>query len=158
MGKEIERKFLIDTDTLGPLEGGSVIKQGYIETASKTVVRVRIRQDQAFLTLKGANNGAVRSEFEYAIPLTDANEILAELCNGPIVEKTRYLVPLGKHTWEIDVFHGDNKGLVVAEIELSCVDEGFDRPPWITQEVTDDARYYNSNLLAHPYKAWPKHT
>lgn len=154
MAKEIERKFLLDLEKLGPLEGGTVIKQGYIVTVDKTVVRARVAGGTAYLTLKGKNKGVTRSEFEYEIPVADAEAIITELCNGPVVEKTRYLVVHSGHTWEVDVFHGDNEGLVIAEIELQREDESFDLPDWVTTEVSGDAKYYNSNLLENPYKYW----
>ena len=154
MAKEIERKFLIDLNELGSLNNGIVIKQGYISTTSKTVVRIRVAGKHAFLTLKGENKGVIRTEFEYEIPIEDANEIISELCNGPIVEKIRYLIPYSGHTWEVDIFHGENDGLVVAEIELSSEDQGFERPPWVTTEVSGDPRYYNSSLLDNPFKSW----
>lgn len=154
MAQEIERKFLINQQLLGELPKGITIKQAYIPTADKTVVRIRISDDKAFLTLKGANKGLTRSEFEYPIPVTDAEAMIEELCTGPIIDKTRYLIPQGKHTWELDIFYGDNDGLVVAEIELESEDEAFDKPEWLGKEVTGDARYYNSCLLDNPYKHW----
>lgn len=154
MAKEIERKFLIDASTIGSLENGMSIKQGYISTTDKTVVRVRVAGNMAYLTLKGENKQLTRSEFEYGIPINDAEQIITELCNGPIVEKTRYLRIYEGHTWEIDVFHGDNDGLIVAEIELESEEEAFKKPSWIAIEVSNDARYYNSSLLDHPYKNW----
>lgn len=153
MGQEIERKFLIDTGKL-VLENGRAIKQGYIPTNSKTVVRARIKGSQAFLTLKGENKGATRSEFEYPIPVEDAEEIISLLCSGPTIYKTRYLVENADHTWEVDVFHGDNEGLVVAEVELESEDDLVEIPEWVTQEVTGDAKYYNSNLLDNPFSKW----
>lgn len=154
MAKEIERKFLVDLDRcpLPPL--GQAIKQGYIPTVGKTVVRIRLKGDAAFLTLKGANTGASRTEFEYAIPVVDAEDMLAEFCAGAKVEKVRYEIPVGTHLWEIDIFAGDNQGLCVAEVELQAEDEAVDLPPWIVREVTGDPRYYNSNLLTHPYCQW----
>ncbi len=154
MAKEIERKFLIDLDKIGSLENGTEIKQGYISTSDKTVVRARVAGEQAYLTLKGENKGVTRSEFEYEIPVNDANEIISELCNGPIVEKTRYLIYYSGHTWEVDIFHGENDGLVVAEIELSREEENFELPCWVTTEVSGDTRYYNSSLLSNPFKSW----
>lgn len=154
MPKEIERKFLIDLTKLEPLESGTLIKQGYIATADKTVVRARVAGDKAYLTLKGANKGVVRSEFEYEISVEDAQAIIAELCNGPVVEKIRYLVEHSGHTWEVDVFHGDNEGLIVAEIELESAEEAFELPLWVVNEVSGDPRYYNSSLLDHPFKNW----
>lgn len=154
MAKEIERKFLIDLDKVGPLENGAAIKQGYVPTRTKTAVRVRIKEHQAFLTLKGANKGATRSEFEYEVPLADAEAMLAELCEGPIIDKTRYLVKHAQHLWEVDVFYGDNLGLVVAEVEVGGEDERVELPEWVTHEVTGDVKYYNSSLLANPYRSW----
>ncbi|WP_339671267.1 CYTH domain-containing protein [Dasania marina] len=154
MAKEIERKFLIDLSKLTLSSKGIVIKQGYIPTATKTAVRVRVKGEQAFLTLKGENRGAVRSEFEYPISMSDAQAMLAELCQSPYIDKTRYEIPLGPHIWEVDVFHGDNQGLCVAEIELGAEDEAFAKPDWLGPEVTGDARYYNVSLVSLPYKLW----
>jgi len=154
MAKEIERKFLIDLDKLGPLESGSLIKQGYIPTTDNTAVRVRLTDQRAFLTLKGENDGVTRSEFEYEIPACDATQIIAELCSGLVVEKTRYLVEESGHTWEIDVFDGENTGLVVAEIELKSESEHFEIPSWVTREVSGEFKYYNSSLIKNPFKSW----
>lgn len=154
MAKEIERKFLIDQTKLGNLEDGAYIKQGYISTTDKTVVRVRVVSEKAYLTLKGENKGVVRTEFEYSIPHKDANEMISELCNGPIIEKTRYLLNYCEHTWEVDIFHGQNHGLVIAEIELTTENEKFELPPWLGEEVSGDAKYYNSNLLENPFNKW----
>ncbi len=154
MAKEIERKFLINQDVLGALDNGTSIKQGYISTKDKTVVRVRVSGNQAYLTLKGEATGVTRSEFEYEIPVTDAEQIIEELCNGPVVEKTRYLVTHCDHTWEVDIFHGENDGLVIAEIELGSEEEAFEIPDWVTREVSGEAKYYNSSLLANPFKNW----
>ena len=154
MALEIERKFLIDIEKLGTLENGYDIKQGYIQTKDKTTVRVRVKGNEAFLTIKGKNVGATRLEYEYFIPVIDANEMLQMLCAKPIIDKTRYLIEHKKHTWEIDIFHKENDGLVVAEVELESEDEMVELPDWIVNEVTDDARYYNSNLLEFPYSQW----
>jgi adenylate cyclase len=154
MAKEIERKFLINLEAIGPLPSGTVMQQGYIATADKTVVRIRVAGERAYLTLKGANKGVTRTEFEYEIPVDDAQAAIAELCSGPVVEKTRYLVDHAGHTWEVDIFHGDNAGLVVAEIELSHETEAFELPHWVTTEVSGDAKYYNSSLLDNPFKNW----
>jgi adenylate cyclase len=154
MAKEIERKFLIDLEKIGSLEDGTAIRQGYIATADKTVVRVRLAGGRAYLTLKGENVGVTRTEFEYEIPADDAQEIITVLCNGPVVEKTRYLIVNAGHTWEVDIFHGDNDGLVVAEIELASEDEVFELPHWVTKEVSGDINYYNSSLLENPFKNW----
>lgn len=117
-------------------------------------MRIRVTGRKAYLTLKGENKGVTRTEFEYEIPVVDAEQIISELCTGPVVEKTRYLITYVDHTWELDVFHGDNEGLMVAEIELSREDERFEIPNWLGAEVSDDARYYNSSLLDHPFKNW----
>jgi adenylate cyclase len=154
MGIEIERKFLIDTDKLPALQNGYTIKQGYIQTVDHTTVRVRIRNNEAFLTIKGKSVGASRLEFEYPIPLQDANNMLDNLCQTSVIDKTRYLVEYEEHVWEVDVFEGSNKGLVVAEVELDSEHEAFCLPSWVTQEVTDDIRYYNSNLVENPYCNW----
>ena len=151
MGKEIERKFLIDISEIESLGSGSQIKQGYISTTDNTAVRVRVAGAIAYLTLKGENKGATRSEFEYEIPLDDANEIIEELCSGPIIDKTRYLVEHGSHTWEVDVFHGENDGLIVAEVELESETEVVDLPNWVMGEVTGQVKYYNISLLDNPY-------
>ncbi|HFQ61048.1 MAG TPA: CYTH domain-containing protein [Epsilonproteobacteria bacterium] len=154
MGIEIERKFLIDTDKLPHLSNGYTIKQGYIQTVDHTTVRVRIRNQDSFLTIKGKSEGASRLEFEYPIPLQDANDMLDALCQSSLIEKTRYLVEHGGHTWEVDIFEGSNKGLVVAEVELESEEEAFTLPSWVTKEVTYDIRYFNSNLVENPYTNW----
>jgi adenylate cyclase len=154
MAKEIERKFLLDRTKLGSLDGGTLIKQGYIKTIDKTVVRARVAGNKAYITLKGENTGVTRTEFEYEIPLNDAQQIISELCNGLVVEKTRYLITHSGHTWEVDIFQGDNDGLVVAEIELESEQEKFELPHWITTEVSGDPKYYNSSLLDNPFKNW----
>jgi len=154
MGIEIERKFLIDRDKIGSLKNGYQIKQGYIQTVDHTTVRVRIRDKEAFLTIKGKSIGASRLEFEYPIPLQDANDMLNNLCHTSFIDKTRYLVKHEGHVWEIDIFEGPNKGLVVAEVELGSENETFSLPNWVTKEVTDDMRYFNSNLIENPYLTW----
>lgn len=154
MGVEIECKFLIDKTKLPTLKNGYAIKQGYIQTADHTAVRIRIRDKEAFLTIKGKCRGASRLEFEYPIPLSDAEEMLTNLCQSSLIEKTRYLVEHEGHTWEIDVFDGSNKGLIVAEIELESEDEDFSLPEWVSEEVTQDTRYFNSNLIERPYTHW----
>jgi len=158
MAVEIERKFLVNRASLVLPDNGVSIKQGYLPLASgtKTVVRVRIKGERAYLTVKGANTGASRAEFEYPIPLADADEMLATLCDKPLVEKTRYELMVEGHRWELDVFTGDNAGLLVAEIELSAETESFVLPPWVGEEVTGEPRYYNSSLLSLPYKLWPE--
>jgi adenylate cyclase len=154
MAKEIERKFLVHPDRLPALSDGITIQQGYLPLQGKTVVRARLKGNKAFLTLKGANNGISRSEFEYQIPVDDARQIITELCSGPCIEKTRYEIKIGKHLWEIDVFAGDNAGLIVAEVELNDEAEYVELPAWVAEEVTGQARYYNSNLLNKPFSQW----
>ena len=152
MAKEIERKFLVDTTKLKP-GPGVTFRQGYLSSVKERVVRVRTAGDKAFLTIKGITKGTTRLEFEYPIPLADANALL-ELCEKPLVEKTRYKEPAGAFIWEIDVFHGDNDGLVVAEIELPDESAKFDLPAWAGAEVSSDPRYFNSNLALNPFKNW----
>ncbi|MDD2886371.1 MAG: CYTH domain-containing protein [Aliarcobacter sp.] len=154
MALEIERKYLVDLEKLGTLENGTRIKQGYLSTNKDAVVRVRVKNDKAYLTIKGSNIGVTRLEFEYEIPLIEANEMLDKLCQKPVIDKTRYLIDFENHTWELDIFYGENEGLVVVEVELSSEDETIVLPSWVKEEVTSDARYYNSNLMKHPYKDW----
>ena len=156
MALEIERKYLIDLEKIGILENGIRIKQGYLSTDKNAVVRVRIKNDKSYLTIKGSNCGIARLEFEYEIPLDEANEMIEKLCQKPVIDKTRYIINHENHTWEVDVFYGDNDGLVVAEVELSSEDEAINLPLWIKEEVSHDDRYYNSNLMKHPYKDWIK--
>ena len=154
MALEIERKYLIDLGKIGTLENGIRIKQGYLSTDKNAVVRVRVKNDKAYLTIKGANNGISRLEFEYEIPFDEANEMLDNLCKKPVIDKTRYIIKHDIHIWEIDVFYGDNEGLVVAEVELKDENEKINLPSWIKEEVTSDNRYFNSNLMKYPYKDW----
>lgn len=156
MALEIERKYLVDLEKLGTLKNGTRIKQGYLSTNKDAVVRVRVKNDKAYLTIKGSNIGVTRLEFEYEIPLIEANEMLDKLCQKPVIDKTRYLIDYENHTWELDIFYGDNEGLVVVEVELSSEDETIILPSWVKEEVTSDARYYNSNLMKHPFKDWQK--
>ncbi len=141
---EIERKFLLADGDRPRLAEGARYCQGYLSRGEVTV-RVRRAADQAFLTVKGRPRGIVRPEFEYGIPVEDA-EALLSLCKRPLIEKTRYCVPFGGHVWFVDVFGGGNSGLVLAEIELDHADESFERPPWLGREVTHDRRYSNSAL------------
>lgn len=156
MALEIERKYLVDLEKLGTLENGTRIKQGYLSTNKEAVVRVRVKNDKAYLTIKGSNIGVTRLEFEYEIPLDEANEMLDKLCQKPVIDKTRYLINHENHIWELDIFYGENEGLVVVEVELSSEDETIILPSWVKEEVTTDARYYNSNLMKHPFKDWQK--
>jgi adenylate cyclase len=156
MAKEIERKFIVDINKWHPEDAGSRIRQGYLPTSGKTAARVRITGDLAWLTIKGENKGAVRSEFEYPIPVVDAQQMMDELCVRPFIEKTRYLVSYSGVTWEVDVFEGKNTGLVIAEIELASENQKIDLPPWVLAEVTHDPKYYNANLIKYPFKDWPE--
>jgi adenylate cyclase len=153
MGREIERKFLVQGGDWKRGADAVAMRQGYLSTDPERVVRVRIEGERAALTVKGKSSGAVRGEWEYAIPKADAEELLA-LCLRPLIEKTRHRVRHAGMLWEVDEFHGDNAGLVVAEIELETEEQGFDKPHWVAEEVTHDARYFNSNLLRHPYTSW----
>jgi adenylate cyclase len=155
VAREIERKFLVMNDswrTSAPT--GCRYVQGYLANNERCSVRIRIAGAQAFLGLKSATLGISREEFEYAIPVADAEALLTTLCEQPWIDKTRYRLPQGRHVWEIDVFHGDNQGLVVAEIELTNEGEGFERPSWLGEEVSGERRYYNVCLVKHPYKNW----
>jgi adenylate cyclase len=153
MGVEIERKFLVRRELWAPDSAGTLYRQGYLSREHGRTVRVRRAGERAFLTIKGASHGIVRAEFEYEVPLADADELLA-LCHQPLIEKRRYLAPYRGHTWEVDEFLGANAGLWVAEIELDEPNAAFASPPWIGLEVTDDARYLNSNLVDHPFSQW----
>lgn len=153
MGTEIERKYLVRGTEYRALAPGVACRQGYLCTDPAHVVRLRIIGDRALLTIKGPTEGATRAEFEYAIPLGDARELLA-MCEMPLIEKTRYTVPHAGLAWEVDEFHGANAGLVVAECELQAEDQPVDKPEWVGEEVTGDARYFNSSLATRPYTTW----
>ena len=153
MAEEIERKFLVEGDEWRALGVGEVFRQGYLSTVKERTVRIRAVGEHAWITIKGLTVGATRSEFEYPIPLPDAEEMLA-LCEQPIIEKTRHVVDFGGLRWEVDEFRGVNRGLIVAEVELDHPDQPIELPDWIGAEVTDDPRYYNANLIAHPYSVW----
>jgi len=156
MGKEIERKYLVKVAEWVPQDGGIHFKQGYLNSQKERVVRVRIEGDVAKLTIKGITKGVTRSEFEYGIPVEDASLLLDNLCEQPLIDKHRHKeVHFGK-TWEIDVFHGLNEGLVVAEIELGSEAEAIRLPAWAGAEVSSDPRYFNSNLLKNPFSTWSK--
>jgi adenylate cyclase len=154
MGVEIERKFLVTGDAWRRLGEPVLLRQGYLSTDPARTVRVRIEGEQGVLTIKGKNQGATRGEWEYPIPLPEAAELLDTLCPAPLVEKYRTRVTVGNHVWEVDEFLGANKGLLVAEIELTAEDEMFLLPDWVGAEVTGDARYYNSSLIKQPYSQW----
>lgn len=154
MAKEIERKFLVSGEDWRALARGTRYRQGYLSTVKERTVRVRTIDDRAFLTVKGVSVGATRSEYEYEIPAADADEMLNALCEKPIIEKNRYKIPLGGITWEVDEFLGVNEGLIVAEVELQSEDQSFPKPAWIGEDVTDDPRYFNANLIARPFSTW----
>lgn len=155
MPQEIERKFLVTGDYKSQAYARNRILQGYISVARGRTVRVRILGDKGYLTIKGESDasGTRRYEWEKEIPLGEARELM-QLCEPGIIDKTRYLVHSGKHTFEVDEFHGENAGLVIAEVELDSEDESFKIPAFIGQEVTGDIRYYNSRLMKHPFKSW----
>ncbi len=161
MGIEIERKFLLNNEDWKSLVSKTcVIKQGYLqsglESSQKSSVRIRISNERANINIKSVDLIMVRQEYEYEIPLADAEEMLNTLCGDVVIEKTRHYVPYASHIWEVDVFAGENTGLQMAEIELGSEDEAFEIPDWIGEEVTNDERYYNIHLLKAPYKVWNK--
>lgn len=155
MAQEIERKFLVDGEFKQLASGEMRIVQGYLSSVPERTVRVRVKGEQGFITIKGIGNasGASRYEWEREIPVSEVEELL-ELCEAGVIDKTRYLVEAGEHTFEVDEFYGDNEGLVVAEVELASEDEAFEKPGWLGTEVTGDARYYNAMLMRKPYKSW----
>ena len=153
MGIEIERKFLLRGDAWRDLGVAVPMRQGYLSSDKARVVRVRIEGDKAYITIKGKSVGATRGEWEYPIPMLDAEELLA-LCEQPLVEKVRRRIDYAGHVWEVDEFSGVNAGLVVAEIELDAEGATFEKPEWIGEEVTADPRYYNSSLVKLPYSSW----
>lgn len=155
MGVEVERKFLVaDESWRADVTSATRIVQGYLAQTDSATVRVRVKGDTGFLTIKGVSVGIARSEFEYEIPVADALGMLDELAQGPVIDKVRHLVPVGAHVWEVDVFSGDNAPLVMAEVELASADEAFVRPGWAGTEVSDDQRYFNVNLARTPYSSW----
>lgn len=155
MAAEIERKFLVNEKwhAVEKKSQGIYIAQGYLNSDISRTVRVRIKGGQGYLTIKGETCGISRQEFEYPIPLADARKLL-KLCPAPIVEKTRYIIPIDNLKWEVDVFHGANDGLIVAEIELPTENYPFNKPVWAAEEVSSDPRYYNSSLAKTPFSCW----
>ncbi|MBE9221073.1 CYTH domain-containing protein [Cyanobacterium stanieri LEGE 03274] len=151
MSIEIERKFLVNKELWQPPDEGVIYQQGYIYTQNGSTVRVRVAGNVGFLTLKTKTNGMSRYEFEYPIPLFEAQEMLRIMCDRPLIEKKRYKIKIEELIWEIDEFFGDNQGLLLAEVELSSENQTISLPPWIDREVTGDLRYYNSNLVKNPY-------
>ena len=159
MAREIERKFLLkDQDWKALAHQKTHFAQGYLnditDKSSKSSVRVRIEGDKANMNIKSLEIGLSRDEYEYEIPLEDGQRILATLATGPVIEKVRYLVKVGNHTWEIDEFFGENEGLIVAEVELQSEDEKFEIPSWAGREVTEEVRFYNISLSKTPYNSW----
>jgi CYTH domain-containing protein len=158
MGVEIERKFLVGDPSVVANLPGTIMRQGYLSIDPERTVRVRVAGRRAFLTIKGSasESGASRAEYEYEIPVPDAEELLDRLALRPLVEKTRYRLAAGRLVWEIDIFSGENDGLAVAEVELPSEATAVALPDWIGEEVTGDVRYYNASLVSHPYKEWDR--
>ncbi len=154
MGREIERKFLLRGDDWRQLGTGVLYRQGYLTSGEGCTVRVRVAGEQGYLTIKSATTGISRAEYEYAIPLVEAMELLDRLCQRPLIEKTRYRIPWQTVVWEVDEFAGENQGLIMAEVELTDPDQALDLPDWIGEEVSGDSRYFNSNLVKHPFREW----
>jgi adenylate cyclase len=154
MSVEIERKFLVRGTAWKALGKPVAMRQGYLSAHPDRTVRVRIEGDCATLTIKGRSQGATRGEWEYPIPLADAEDLLDGLCERPLIEKARTRIQHAGMVWEVDEFFGDNLGLVVAEIELATEDQAFEKPDWVGEEVTQDTRYFNSSLMKQPFKSW----
>jgi adenylate cyclase len=155
MAIEIERKFLVNAERWQPdPNGGTLLRQSYLCRTPECSVRLRRSAENAWLTIKGPTKGISRLEFEYPVPLADAETIFSELMRGPGIEKRRYHESFGGHLWEIDVFAGDNSGLIIAEVELADPDATVELPPWVEREVSGDSRYFNSNLASHPFRSW----
>lgn len=153
MATEIERKFLVRNERWRNAAKGTLYKQGYLSVEKEHTVRVRISDQKSFLTIKGKNQGASRTEFEYEIPLADAEQLI-KMCHQPVIEKKRYRIPCKNFIWEVDEFFGENAGLILAEIELESEDQLFEKPDWIGAEVTADPRYYNASLAQNPFSKW----
>lgn len=156
MGIEIERKFLLKSSEWKKLEQfarPSIIRQGYLSSDPERTVRVRLKDELGYLTIKGSTQGLSRKEFEYQIPVAEAEDLLS-MCDGPLIEKTRFYIKTGNQLWEIDEFFGDNTGLVLAEAELESEEQALEIPEWVGTEVTKDKRYYNSQLAFKPYIQW----
>ena len=155
MAQEIERKFLVKGEYQSLATQSHRITQGYISSHPERNVRIRIKEDKGFLTIKGKGNesGTTRFEWEKEISLAEAKELM-KLCEPGVIDKTRFLIPIGPHIFEVDEFYGENEGLIIAEIELNSETETFEKPNWLGAEVTGNNRYYNSYLSAHPYKSW----
>jgi adenylate cyclase len=154
MAQEIERKFLVKAEAWRKPADGVRYRQGYLSTVKERTVRVRTAGDKGYITVKGVTVGATRAEYEYEIPQLDANEMLDRLCERPLIEKTRYRIPRDGVVWEVDEFEGENRGLITAEVELKREDQKVSIPDWVGEEVTKDPRYFNANLVAHPFTRW----
>ena len=155
MATEIERKFLVKNDLWrDQVISESRMKQGYLASQGNASIRVRVDGGRALLNIKSVTLGIRRSEFEYEIPLEDGEEILAVIAQQPFIDKTRYKVKCGGHVWDLDLFEGENRGLIVAEVELGSEEESFEMPAWAGEEVSDDPRYYNVSLVKNPYTRW----
>ena len=154
MGKEIERKFLVKGDGWRALAKPVKYRQGYLSTVKERTVRVRTIDDKGYLTIKGITTGVTRAEYEYEIPAADADRMLTDLCEKPLIEKSRSTIALDGLNWEVDEFFGDNQGLIVAEVELQSADQAVAKPAWVGQEVSGDSRYFNSNLIKKPFTRW----
>ncbi len=155
MGKEIERKFLVVGEFKALATGSARITQGYLSSVPERTVRVRVKGGKGYITVKGPGNssGVSRFEWEKAIPVGEARDLLG-ICEPGVIDKTRYLIPAGDHTFEVDEFHGENRGLIVAEVELQDENEAFVKPGWLGEEVTGEVRYYNSMLMKNPFTTW----
>jgi adenylate cyclase len=153
MALEIERKFLVKEGTWR-IERGTTYRQGYLSSVKERTVRVRIIDIKGYLTVKGISRGAVRVEYEYEIPIAEAVAMLNDLCEKPIIEKMRFKIEFKGLVWEVDEFFGENQGLIVAEVELESEDQTFTKPEWVGEEVTSDPKYFNANLIHHPYSKW----
>jgi len=155
MSQEIERKFLVKGDFKPFVSKQTRIVQGYLSSVPERTVRVRVKGEKGFLTVKGigSESGASRYEWEKEIPVGEANDLM-KICEPGVIDKTRYLVKVGNHTFEVDEFYGENQGLIIAEVELQSEDEAFEKPEWLGQEVTGYTKYYNSMLMKNPYKRW----
>ncbi len=154
MADEIERKYLVKESVLPLLQEGTLFSQGYLADNERLSARVRLAGEKAWMTVKGRGSGITRPEFEYEIPAADARYMLENLCKGLLISKTRYCLPYKGMTWEVDVFEGENSGLIVAEVELENDQQRPELPPWVAEEVTADRRYLNVSLASHPFSRW----
>jgi CYTH domain-containing protein len=154
MGNEIERKFLVQSEEWRAGEAAQFCRQGYLATTPGCAIRIRVLGEQGYLTIKGRRKGISRLEFEYSIPLAEAHAMLDTLCSGPLIEKYRHIRHHAGLKWEIDEFMGENRGLIVAEVELRAADQVIGFPSWVGPEVSEDPRYLNENLATRPYALW----